>query len=360
MRNLNATDRVLIACLGAVALILIAIPDGFAQSSLGIGRNEQTLPTGGFFEGFFNWVRNQQAAFHRTMRTILVEMRNGSGSIWPLVWVCFLYGVFHAIGPGHGKVVISSYMVANDVALRRGVAISMAASLMQGFTAVAAIALFVVVLRGTGLKTGEMAYGLEVASYVGVMLVGLWLLWRKTFGLKKAMPEHAHTHDAPHTHGHGHDHNHSHIHAQHDHDHHHSHHHHHDHAHHGHGDVCDHCGHAHAPDPKDLTGSFGLREAWAAILAVGLRPCTGALIVLIFCFANSLYLAGAASTLAMSIGTGLAVSAMAIMAAIAKNAALRFAVAQESVGTVTRFIEIAAALFIFAIGFALFTAATGL
>lgn len=351
MKMVTTTDRVLIACLGAIALTLLIVPEGFAQSSLGIGRNEQTLPTGGFFEGFFNWVRNQQAAFHGTMRATLVDMRSGAGSVWPLVWVCFLYGVFHAIGPGHGKVVISSYMVANDVALRRGVAISMASALMQGVTAVVAISLFVVVLRGSGLKTGDMAYGLEVASYIGVMLVGLWLLWRKTIGLKKAVPEHAHTHETSHSHNHDHDDTHGHTHG---------HSHAHDHDHHGHGDVCDHCGHAHAPDPKNLTGAFGLREAWAAILAVGLRPCTGALIVLIFCFANSLYLAGAASTLAMSIGTGLAVSAMAIMAATAKNVALRFAVAQESVGTVTRYIEIVAALFIFVIGFVLFSAATGL
>ena len=152
-----------------------------------------------------------------------------------------------------------------------------------------------------------------------------------------------------------HDHHHDHDHHHHDHEHHHDHGHAHLHA----GEVCDHCGHAHAPDPNTLTGNFGIKEAWAAILAVGLRPCTGALIVLIFCFANGLYIAGVFSTLAMSIGTGIAVSAMAVMAGTAKTAALKFAVAQDSVATVTRWIEIAGALFIFLIGFVLFTAASG-
>ncbi|MDJ0613325.1 MAG: nickel/cobalt transporter [Rhizobiaceae bacterium] len=311
--------------------------EAMAQSSLGIGRNEQQLPTGGLFAGFFDWVRIQQAAFHQSIREILLSMRNEGSHFWALIWICFLYGVFHAIGPGHGKVVISSYMVANEVAVRRGIAISMAASVLQGLTAVVAISFFVIALRGSGIKTGDMAYGLEVASYVGVMVVGLWLLWRKLF-----RKSHSHSHD------HGHDHHH------HDHDHGHNHH---DHEHVGHGEVCDHCGHSHIPEPETLTGKFGIREAWTAILAVGLRPCTGALIVLVFCFANGLYLAGIASTFAMSIGTGIAVSGLAMLAVTAKNAALKISGAQASIGWINRIIEIAAAAFIFLIGLVLFVAA---
>lgn len=318
--------RFLLSLALVTSACLIVMPEALAQSSLGIGRNEQTMPTGGFFEGFFNWVRSQQADFQRSINTILVGMRKEGTHFWSLVGICYLYGVLHAIGPGHGKVVISSYMLANEVAMRRGVGISMAAAFMQGLTAVFAISFFMLALRGSGIGTGQLAYGLEVASYVGVMGVGLWLLWRKLFRKKPA----------------------------------HVHHHHHDHEHQGHGEVCDHCGHSHAPDPSQLEGRFGLREAWTAILAVGLRPCTGALIVLVFCFANGLYFAGIASTLAMSIGTGMAVSAMAIIAVTAKNAALRFANAQNSLATVNSIIEVTGAVLIFLIGFVLFKAATGL
>jgi len=306
-------------------------PESWAQSSLGIGRNEQQIPTGGFLSGVFDWVRIQQADFHQTIREILISMKRDGAHFWSLVWICFLYGVFHAIGPGHGKVVISSYMVANEVVVRRGVAVSMAASLMQGLTAVLAISFFVLVLRGSGIKTGDLAYGLEVASYLGVMLVGLWLLWRKLFAKRK---KHEHIH---------HDHDHDHI--------------HHDHDHHGHGEVCDHCGHSHMPEPESLTGKFGPREAWTAVLAVGLRPCTGALIVLVFCFANGLYLVGIASTFAMSIGTGLAVSGLAMIAVVAKNTALRISGARDSLGRVNLIIEVIGACLIFLIGLVLFLAA---
>ena len=305
--------------------------DAFAQSSLGIGRNEQQIPTGGLFSGFFEWVRIQQAEFHQSIREILVSMRKDGAHFWALVSICFLYGVFHAIGPGHGKVVISSYMLANEVAVRRGILVSMAASIAQGLTAVLVISLFVVALRGTGIKTGELAYTLEVASYVGVMLVGLWLLRRKLFG--------------GHTHSH-HDH----------HDGHNNVHHHHGHSH-DHGEACDNCGHSHMPEPETLLGKFGPREAWTAVLAVGLRPCTGALIVLVFCFANGLYFAGIAATFAMSIGTGLAVSGLAILAVTAKNAAVRFSGVEAKIGVVNRIIEIVGASFVFLIGLVLFVAA---
>ncbi|MEM9278114.1 MAG: nickel/cobalt transporter [Pseudomonadota bacterium] len=298
--------------------------EAFAQSSLGIGRGEQPLPTGGFFEGFFSWVRSQQAVFHNNIREILLAMRKEGTHFWALISISFLYGIFHAVGPGHGKVVVSSYMLANEIAAKRGVIISMAASIAQGMTAIVAISFFMLVLRGTGIKSGELTYGLEMASYIGVMAIGVWLVWRKLF---RRSHSHAHPHD------HAHDH------------------------HHSHGDMaCDDCGHAHAPDPKMLTGTFGLREAWTAILAVGLRPCTGALIILVFCFANGLYLAGVLSTFAMSIGTGISVSGMAVLAVMAKNAALKLANFQDSVGVVHQTIEVAGAAFIFLIGLVLFTA----
>jgi len=320
------------------------IADTFAQSSLGIGRAEQTVPTGGLFKGFFAWVRAEQADFHRSITEILVSMRKEGTHFWSLIWICFLYGVFHAVGPGHGKIVISSYMLANEVAARRGIYLSFASAIMQGLTAIIAISVFMLALRGI-IKSADLTYGLEIASYIGVMGVGLWLIWRKQKRMgwfSAAQPQlaghqhHVHSHDHPHNHTHDHDH----------------HHHLNDHG------VCDTCGHAHAPDPSTLKGGdFGLREAWSAILAVGLRPCTGALIVLVFCFANGLFLAGISGTLAMSIGTGLAVSGMAFLAVTAKNAALKLSGAQNNIGWIYNGIEVFGAVLIFVIGFILFTAA---
>src|SRR5690606_3048765 len=89
------------------------------------------------------------------------------------------YGIFHAAGPGHGKAVISSYMVANEVALRRGVRLSFVSAFLQALTAIVVMVLAWFVLRGTAVSMTDAAWFLEIASYVFVTAFGAWLLWKK-------------------------------------------------------------------------------------------------------------------------------------------------------------------------------------
>lgn len=130
---------------------------------------------------------------------------------------------------------------------------------------------------------------------------------------------------------------------------------HHHHSHDDHG-TCSECGHSHVPDPKLLDGQFGIREAVAAVLSVGLRPCTGALIVLTFAFLNGLYFAGIVSVFAMAIGTGITVSFFASVAVGGKNLALRLSGTGQASASVLWWIEIAGATFIFMIGLMLLSA----
>ncbi|MCB1459628.1 MAG: delayed-early response protein/equilibrative nucleoside transporter, partial [Nitratireductor sp.] len=168
--------------------------------------------------------------------------------------------------------------------------------------------------------------------------------WRKVFAR-------GHSHDA-HLHAPSNDHNHAHGHHGHDPAHPHGHHHHH----HGEGEVCSDCGHLHAPDPAQLQGKFGLRQAWSAIVAVGLRPCSGAIIVLTFAFLNGLYAAGILSTLAMALGTGITVATLAALAVGAKDIAIRIGGAAERSATIHRIIEIGGALLVFLLGLTLLSA----
>ena len=79
------------------------------------------------------------------------------------------------------------------------------------------------------------------------------------------------------------------------------------------------------PDPQDLTGNLSWRKAAAIVFAVGIRPCSGAVIVLIFALANGLFFAGVAATFAMAIGTAITVSVLAVLAVGSKQLALRIA-----------------------------------
>ncbi|PBB99128.1 nickel/cobalt transporter [Mesorhizobium sp. WSM3862] len=389
--------------LAAATLVMTHLPGvAHAQSSLGIGTNDGMAPsTTGPFAHILMWINLRQQEFYHSLAAAMKAMRQDGNKLWLLVGLSFAYGIFHAAGPGHGKAVISSYMVANEVALKRGIMLSFVSALLQGLTAVVVMMLAYFVLRGTAVSMTDAAWFLEISSYVLVTLFGAWLLWRKAgpailrrFGagpahsLSAAHAGHSrggHSHAHAHSHaGHSHSHSHSahahstHSHAHHDHDHAahshaHSHEatdhkaHDHDHAahdhahaghhHHGPGEVCDTCGHSHAPDPALLSGDrFDWKTAWSAVAAVGIRPCSGALIVLSFALLNGLWLGGLLSVLAMSIGTAITVSALATIAVTAKNWAVYFAGDGRIGNRIHSIVEIGGAAFIFLVGLLLLSA----
>ncbi len=122
--------------------------------------------------------------------------------------------------------------------------------------------------------------------------------------------------------------------------------------------VCSTCGHSHAPDPKLIAGDrFDWKTAWTAIVAVGLRPCTGALVVLSFAFLNGLFVSGIVSVFAMALGTAITVSVLATLAVTAKNAAVRIGGSGSAGVRIGTAIEIAGAAMVFLLGLLLLTAA---
>lgn len=299
-----------------------------AQSPLGIGSAEPGFNTTGTFGSLFGWINAQQQGFYRLMTGALREMRENPWAASTLVGLSFAYGVFHAAGPGHGKAVISSYMLANEVELKRGVLLSFLSSILQGIVAILLVGAAFLFLRGTTVSMTDATRALEIGSYALITLFGAWLLFRKLRPAERRAStlgaQAVEVHD----------------------------HHHHEHGHHHHaGEICSTCGHAHAPDPSLLKGErFALREAWSAIVAVGLRPCSGALIVLSFALLNGLYLGGLLAVFAMSIGTAITVSTLATLAVTAKGAAVRFAgngSAGQRIGTA---IEIGGAALVMVLG----------
>lgn len=322
-----------------LALVLAAagISVAHAQSPLGIGTAEPSFNTSGIFGGFFAWVNMEQQRFYHTLTEAIKAMRVDPWHLWSLIGLSFAYGVLHAAGPGHGKAVISSYMIANETELKRGVLLSFLSSMMQGGVAILLVGAAYLVLRGSSISMTQATHFLEVVSYALIAAFGGWLLFRKLRGMRARRLAPAIAHD------HGHDH--SHAHRDHSHDHGHSH---------GPGEVCDTCGHAHAPDPSMLKGDrFALREAWSAIIAVGLRPCSGALIVLSFALLNGLYLGGVLSVFAMSIGTAITVSVLATLAVTAKDLAVRYASSGSSAMRISNGIEISGAMLVLVLGIVL-------
>lgn len=298
----------------AVALVLLAmlavviLPETAAAQAgpFGVGSPEAgaAVPAG----GIFGWVAAQQSAFYRALTAGLRAMRAQPGAGWWLVGLSFGYGVFHAAGPGHGKAVITSYVLASDETLRRGIVLAFVSALFQGAVAIVFVGLAVAALRLTALEMTDATTAFERTSAAAILGLGLWLAWTKIVApllsaRRAARAEPAVASEAgaveiaigaapggPA----------------------------------GSAIACG-CGEIHAPDPTTLAGPFDWKRAVTAIVAVGIRPCTGALIVLVFAFAQGLVVAGVLSVVAMAIGTGTTVAALAALAVGARGLALRFA-----------------------------------
>ena len=129
--------------------------------------------------GLTGWVFAQQAAFYRSLSGFIRASKDDGAAMWGLFGISFLYGVFHAVGPGHGKAVISSYLVANEETWRRGVVMSFASAGIQSIVAIVVVAIAAVLLGATAKAIGLTVHLVEIVSYGLAILIGLRLLYVK-------------------------------------------------------------------------------------------------------------------------------------------------------------------------------------
>jgi nickel/cobalt transporter (NicO) family protein len=331
--------RGLAICVTA-ALVMLMI-DGvlhvvIAQTPFGAPRAGGAPPQAG---GIVGWLLTKQSEFYREMSSTIRAAKSDGAAVWTLLAISFAYGIFHAAGPGHGKAVIASYLVANQETARRGIVLSFASALMQSLVAVVIVGVCAWLLNATAKTMCSAEKVVEIASYALIAAFGARLVWTKGGGFIRALQLARPPQATPalalaalHDHaGHGHDHQH-HDHA-------------HDHDEHGHDHVHDeHCGHSHGPDPSELAGPGGWRRGFGAIFAVGIRPCSGAILVLVFALAQGLFWAGIAATFVMGLGTAITVATIAVVAVSAKDLARRLSGGREGGGAlIMRGLEFGAA-----------------
>jgi nickel/cobalt exporter len=356
------------AAAALIALVVLCLPTLAKASPFG---SSDAAPV----TGIAGWVLAKQAIFYRALSGTILAAKSDGSALWTLMGIAFVYGVFHAAGPGHGKAVISSYLLANDETWRRGVTLSFASALVQSLTAVLIVGFAAVLLGATAKMMGDAVRAIEIASYGLIVLLGARLLWVKGIGFVRAATalreRHIGTADDGHDHhaavaqggkhphddssaasaGCGHHHGAS-LQCEHGHG-----------LAHDHHDGCDHdhshdhelevlpWGHAHGPEPQELAGPDGWKRGLSAIIAVGLRPCSGAIILLVFALSQGLFWAGVASTFVMGLGTAITVTAIATVAVSANALVRRFATSQVGYGGVlVRGMEVGAAILVLAFG----------
>jgi nickel/cobalt exporter len=313
--------------LSATVLALVIVEPALAQRHpFAVGGQEAAGAAGGLAGLILAW----QNKFHTELQAAARALGADPKAFYVLATASFAYGAFHAAGPGHGKAVLTSYMLANEVQLKRGLLLAALAALLQGLVAIAIVASAALLFNATAGQMASAAHATEIASYLAIAALGARLVWVKGRGLYAALKEPSvegapggrficeEINDPAHIHGPD-------------------------------------CGHAHAPDPSTLSGpKFRWGDALATVVAAGLRPCSGAILVLVFTLSQGMFAAGAGAVLAMSAGTALTTGALAAIAVYAKGVALRISGAGARRGAIlARAAELAAAILVLCLGLAL-------
>jgi ABC-type nickel/cobalt efflux system permease component RcnA len=298
---------------GALALLAWVLgpatppPPQPARGPFGMAREAAPAPT-----GIGGLILAWQGQFYRGLQGAVLALKRDGTALWTLLGIGFAYGVFHAAGPGHGKAVIAGYLVASERALLKGFALSLAAALLQAVVAVALVGAIAIALQGTAAMMSRVTNAVELASFAAVALLGLVLTWRKA-GKALGVAALARGGPAP--------------------------------------DIA--CDHVHLPPPEAVEGK-PWRELAGVVLAAGIRPCAGAVVVLVFTLSQGLLPAGIAATFAMALGTALTTGAIAALAVFAKGLALRLAGGRGAGGALAvAGLELLAAAFVLVLGLSL-------
>jgi nickel/cobalt exporter len=273
-----------------------------ARNPFGVGPREATPAA----NGLGAMILSYQAAFYRDLTAALRALKQSSAALPTLLAVGFGYGVIHAAGPGHGKAVISAYILSDDrAAVWRGFSLSLGAALVQALVAIGLVALFTLILGATARQMNAATRWVEITAFAAMTILGLTLLWRKAGVLVGALR--------------------------------------------GDAAACaPGCAHDAVLPPASPRS---VRQSLAVMVTAGIRPCAGAIIVLVFAASQGILWAGIATTFAMALGTALTTGALAMLAVVLKGLALRLAGGRGNRAAVAvRTLECLAAAFVAVLG----------
>ena len=286
---------------------------------------------GPLFDNFSIWnvIQYELARLSNTTTTYMVEgmeaIRNGQ-SITPVFWAIglgFAYGVLHALGPGHGKMVVTGYFLGRDASIRNGIVMGAQVAAIHVFSAILIVGLADLILSAVLDTQSEAFRYVRLGSYGAIAGIGLYLLYRSVlvFLARKgwvnselAMPEHNCSSGCSHNHQHNHQ-------------------------------------------------KMGLaaRSQGFVSMVVGAVPCTGAMLVMLFALSQNMVVLGIAVTVAISVGMAMTISFLGIGAILIRRASLeKSQISGQDAVVRTGALDLFGALLITAVGMTLFTATLNL
>lgn len=255
-----------------------------------------------------------QLQFYNALMSAVKAMKSEGAAALSLAGIGFLYGIFHAAGPGHGKGVISAYIIANRRSHWSGLGMSVAAALLQGTVAVCLVSFLHFFMNATSASINSAARAIEIGSFACIAIAGAIHLWLKASDLESFLRRWSA------------------------------------------GLPTD---EAEPAIPRKAADQN--RQYIGVIIAAGIRPCTGALLLLVFASTQGLYWAGVVGAYAMAVGTAVTTGSIGLVAVLLKSSLLKVTADKGKGGVaITLGIELLAAAFILLLGLVLLSGASAI
>ncbi|EBD5907921.1 nickel/cobalt transporter [Salmonella enterica] len=163
--------------------------------------------------------------------------------------------------------------------LKSSIVLTLAAALLQGLVAIGLVVGVLTVLQLPARQLHLSGFWLEKGSYALVGGLGILLCWRAIKRLRALLRKPVFIAFTPR---------------------------------HVHHEKCG-CGHQHLPTQEQLHSGDDWRARFMIVLSMGMRPCSGAIMVLLFSKVIGVFSWGMASVLAMAAGTSLTITSLALL-----------------------------------------------
>ncbi|WP_407951487.1 nickel/cobalt transporter [Photobacterium carnosum] len=230
---------------------------------------------------------------------LLYDAQQNITAAYSLVGLSFLYGIFHSLGPGHGKMIVTTYLATNPAKIKASLIMTVVSAFVQAVVAITLVSILLVFFKSSMRQVNDAADQFISYSFMAMLLLGVIVIYRSLKQVWQLRTAPLHHHD--------------------------------------HGDNCG-CGHKHFANADEINQATSLREYIVIIFSIGIRPCTGAILVLLFANMVGLYWLGVISAILMAIGTALTTSAIALLTLSGKKIVSRYLATNDRQRTMTSII----------------------
>ncbi|MCD9479033.1 hypothetical protein GLP38_08320 [Photobacterium phosphoreum] len=233
---------------------------------------------------------------------LLYDAQQNITAAYSLAGLSFLYGIFHSLGPGHGKMIVTTYLATNPAKIKASLIMTVVSAFVQAVVAITLVSILLVFFKSSMRQVNDAADQFISYSFMAMLLLGVIVIYRslkQAWQLRSAQRHHHHDHD--------------------------------------HGDDCG-CGHKHFANADEINNATSLREYMVIVFSIGIRPCTGAILVLLFANMVGLYWLGVISAILMAVGTALTTSGIALLTLSGKKIVSRYLATNQRQRTMTSII----------------------